>query len=71
MLAVWVVKDGVSLGGLSPGLREQALAVVWAGLPIDVMSEKAANAALQAHLAGAARFLDTDQQLADARRFRA
>ena len=60
MLAVWVVKDGVSLGGLSPGLREQALAVVWAGLPIDVMSEKAANAALQAQLAGAARFLDTD-----------
>ena len=59
-LAAWVVKDGVSLGGLSPGLREQALAVVWACLPIDVMSEKAANAALQAQLAGAARFLDTD-----------
>ena len=59
-LAVWIVKDGVTLGGLSPGLRDQALAVAWSGLPIDVMSEKAVNLALQAQLAGAARFLDTD-----------
>ena len=59
-LAAWVVKDGVALGGLSPGLREQALAVAWSGLPVEVMSEKAVNVALQARLAGAARFLDTD-----------
>ena len=59
-LAAWVVKDGVALGGLSPGLREQALAVAWSGLPENVMNEKAVNAALQAQLAGAARFLDTD-----------
>lgn len=59
-LAAWVVKDGVALGGLNPGLREQALAVSWAGLPAVVMSEKAVNVALKAQLAGAARFLDTD-----------
>ena len=59
-LAAWVVKDGVALGCLNPGLREQALAVAWAGLPALVMSEKAVNVAMQAQLAGAARFLDTD-----------
>ena len=59
-LATWVVKDGVTLGGLSPGLREQALGVAWSGLPTSVMSEKAVNVALRAQLAGAARFLDTD-----------
>ena len=59
-LAAWVVKDGVALGGLSPGLREQALGVAWSGLPAGVLNEKAVNVALLAQLAGAARFLGTD-----------
>lgn len=59
-LACWVVKDGVGLGGLSFEMRNQALAVAWAGLPKHTLSEKAVNAALQAQLAGAARFLATD-----------
>lgn len=59
-LASWVVKDGVGLGGLSFELRNQALAVPWAGLPKHTLSEKAVNAALRAQLAGAARFLATD-----------
>lgn len=59
-LAAWVVKDGVALGGLTPELRQQALAVAWAGLPDRVMTEKAVNAELRAQLQGAARFLDTD-----------
>ena len=59
-LAAWVVKDGVALGGLTPGLREQALAVAWSGLQAEVMTEKAVNVVLQAQLAGAARFLHTD-----------
>ena len=59
-LATWVVKDSVALGGLSPGLREQALCVAWSGLPTGVLNEKAVNVALLAQLAGAARFLGTD-----------
>lgn len=59
-LATWVVKDGVALGGLNPGQRDQALALSWSGLPTGVMNEKAVNVALQSQLAGAARFLDTD-----------
>lgn len=59
-LVAWVVKDGVALGGLTPEMRQRALAVAWAGLPTVVMSEKAVNAALLLQLAGAARFLATD-----------
>lgn len=59
-LSTWVVKDGVSLGGLSLEQRCLALAVAWAGLPTVVMSEKEVNAALRLQLAGAAHFLATD-----------
>lgn len=59
-LAIWVVKDGVGLGGLSVDQRTLALAVAWAGLPTVVMSEKHLNLVLQAQLAGAASFLATD-----------
>ncbi len=59
-LAPLVVKDGVGLGGLSDAARALALGFVWAGLPREVMNERAVNEALKAQLAGAARCLDTD-----------
>jgi hypothetical protein len=60
-LAVLVTKDGVSLGALPAAQQSQALAVVWAGLPAETaLSEREVNACLEAQLAGAAAFLDTD-----------
>ena len=59
-LSLLVVKRGVALGGLY--VREQArvFALVWAGLPESAMSERQINVELQAQLASAVAFLDTD-----------
>lgn len=60
-LAKLVVKDGVSLGGLSLAEQALALAVAHAALPADtVLHEREVNVALKAALAGPARWLDTD-----------
>lgn len=59
-LAALVVKQGVALGGLSEDTRQQALGLVWAGLPAEPMGEPAVNGALKQQLAGAARCLATD-----------
>jgi len=60
-LALLVVKDGVGLGGLPAAQQALVLAWVWAGLPADqVIDERQVNRLLQAQLAGAAAFLDTD-----------
>ena len=59
-LATLVIKDGVSLGGLSDSARTLALGLVWAGLPLRVMTEREVNEALKLQLAGAAGFLGTD-----------
>lgn len=55
-----VIKERVSLGGLADAEREDALALVWAGLPTRVMSEAEVNGALKAALAGPAAWLATD-----------
>ncbi|RVU46207.1 DUF2087 domain-containing protein [Rubrivivax rivuli] len=56
-----VVKDGVALGGLSTDDRLQALAWIWAGLPVGlVATEPQVNEALKAQLAGPGRFIDVD-----------
>ena len=61
LLSRLVVKDGVSLGGLSADELNLALAWVWAGLPVDtVMNEPGINAVLKAQLAGPAVWLHTD-----------
>jgi hypothetical protein len=59
-LEAMLVKQGVMLGGLVPEQRAAALAVVWAGLPEGVMSEKQINEALKQRLSAAAQFIDTD-----------
>jgi hypothetical protein len=59
-LEAMLVKQGVMLGGLMPEQRAVALAVVWAGLPKTVMSEKEINEALKQRLSAAAQFIDTD-----------
>lgn len=59
-LAGLLVKVGVTLRGLSDAERRLALASVWAGLPLEEMTEREVNEALKARLAGAARFLATD-----------
>jgi hypothetical protein len=59
-LGLLVVKQGVSLGGLSAPERQQAFAMVWAGLPAAAMTERELNQQLQAQLAAAAAFLATD-----------
>lgn len=59
-LATTVVKQGVHLGLLSAPAQAQVLALVWAGLPDQTMTEPQVNQALQAQLATAACFLDTD-----------
>jgi hypothetical protein len=55
-----LVKENVAIGGLSESQRRLALALVWAGLPPTVMTEREANEALKASLAGGAGFLGTD-----------
>jgi len=75
-LAAVLVKDGVSLGGLSEAQRSNVLAWVWAGLPQEPslepnsvpnseplpkpLTEREVNAALKRQLTGAAVFLATD-----------
>jgi Uncharacterized protein conserved in bacteria (DUF2087) len=59
--AAVVAKDHLRLRGLPLDGQRRALAWVWAGLPPDeVLTETGVTAALQAQLAGAACFLDTD-----------
>ena len=55
-----VLKKGVGLGGLGEVSRARALALVWAGLPADALTERQVNEAIKAQLGGAAAFLDTD-----------
>jgi hypothetical protein len=59
-LEAMLTKQGVMLGGLTPEQRAAALAVVWAGLPEQVLNEKQVNEALKQSLAGAAQFMQTD-----------
>ena len=59
-LQALLIKQGVMLGGLTLEQRAAALAVVWAGLPDGVMTEKQINGVLQQRLSAAAQFLDTD-----------
>ena len=59
-LGQWVVKDGVSLGGLSPDERGLLFALIWAGLPAGPFTERQVNEALRAQLEGAAACLHTD-----------
>jgi hypothetical protein len=59
-LASLVVKNGVSIGGLSAGDRLLVLGLVWAGLPIAPCSERRVNDALREQLAGPALCLGTD-----------
>lgn len=59
-LGQWVVKHGVSLGGLAPEDRGLLFALVWAGLPDGPLSEPQVNEVLRAQLDGAAACLDTD-----------
>jgi Uncharacterized protein conserved in bacteria (DUF2087) len=59
-LEAMLIKQGVMLGGLTPEQRAAALAVVWAGLPEQVMNEKQVNEALKQGLSAAAQFIDTD-----------
>jgi Uncharacterized protein conserved in bacteria (DUF2087) len=56
-----LIKDGVSLGGLSADDLALALAWVWLGLPAgDVHTEPQVNALLKQQLAGPATALSTD-----------
>ena len=59
-LGHWVVKHGVSLGGLSPDERGLLFALIWAGLPAGPFTERQVNEALRAQLCGAAACLHTD-----------
>jgi hypothetical protein len=59
-LASLFLKSGVAIGGLSEPQRQLVLALVWAGLPTDPMTEREVNDALKQRLAGAAAFLATD-----------
>lgn len=59
-LGPWVVKQGVSLGGLGPDDRGLLFALVWAGLPEGPLTEPQVNAVLRAQLEGAAACLATD-----------
>jgi hypothetical protein len=59
-LAALFLKTGVAIGGLSETQRRLVLALVWAGLPTAVMTERDVNAALKARLDTAAAFLGTD-----------
>ena len=59
-LSTLVVKQGLGLGGLSRSLQTLALALAWAGLGDEVMTEPEVNAALKAQLSGAAAFMATD-----------
>jgi len=55
-----LVKNNVAIGRLTESQRGLVLALVWAGLPSTVMTEREVNEALKASLAGAAGFLGTD-----------
>jgi hypothetical protein len=59
-LGQWVVKHGVSLGGLGPDERGLLFALVWAGLPAGPQTERQVNAVLRAQLESAASCLSTD-----------
>lgn len=59
-LAHWVVKHGVSLGGLTPEDRGLLFALVWAAMPAGPFTERQVNEALRAQLDGAAACLNTD-----------
>jgi hypothetical protein len=55
-----VVKNGVSLGCLAESLRADVLALAWAAMPADELSEREVNEVLRAALDGAMGFLATD-----------
>ena len=60
-LALLAVKNGVSLGGLSPEERQLVLAVAIDAVPLgQTLSESQVNACLKAALAGRVCFLGTD-----------
>jgi Uncharacterized protein conserved in bacteria (DUF2087) len=60
LLAQLVVKQRVSLGGLTDDERRAALSLAWASLPWNPMRESEVNQALKAALTGAAQCLGTD-----------
>ena len=60
LLAQLVVKQGVSLGGMTDDERRAALSLAWASLPWSTMREPDVNLALKAALVGAAQCLGTD-----------
>jgi hypothetical protein len=55
-----VIKDRVSLGGLSEAHRADVLALAWCMVPQRAMDERAINDVLRAALADALKFLATD-----------
>lgn len=55
-----VVKDRVSLGGLSDAHRADVLALAWCAVPQQAMDERAINEVLREALADALQFLNTD-----------
>ena len=59
-LGLLVVKQGVALGLLSPLERSLVFALVWAGLPLGVLTERELNAQLQTQLATTVSCLATD-----------
>lgn len=59
-LSLLVVKQGVSLGGLSLSERSLVFTLAWTGLPDGALSEREVNALLKAQLAAALSFLETD-----------
>ena len=59
-LGPWVVKQGVSLGGLAPEDRALLFALVWAAMPAGPFTERQVNEALRSQLDGAAACLNTD-----------
>jgi hypothetical protein len=59
-LAELLVRDGVSIGRLSPERRQLVFAMAWAGLPHHEMTERESNAALTARLSGPLVFVDTN-----------
>jgi hypothetical protein len=59
-LARLVIKQGVGLGGLTDDQRMSALALAWAVMPAQPMTERQVNDQLKLALSGVVSFLDTD-----------
>lgn len=59
-LGFTVVKDRVSLGGLSDAHRRDVLALAWCTVPQQAMNEREVNAVLRAALSDTLQFLTTD-----------